>query len=173
MKARIDTAVSKGCDGVDPDNGEYRHFSSTIYSLSPYSIHRTNIRKVDGYDNGGGGFSKPLKSSDSIAFMKKLSTYAHSQGLAIGLKNAGAIVEDTLSFLDWSVNEQCVQYTECDTFSPFISAGKPVFHIEYLDQSSDVQKDCYGPDTTGFSTILKQDEDDLPAAVQFCPAKSK
>jgi len=147
MKARIDTAVSKGCDGVDPDN-------------------------VDGYDNGGGGFDTPLTSSDSVTFMTKLSTYAHSQGLAIGLKNAGAIVEDTLSFLDWSVNEQCVQYDECDTFSPFISAGKPVFHIEYLDQSSNVQKDCYGPNTSGFSTILKQDEDDLPAAVQFCPAKS-
>jgi hypothetical protein len=104
--------------------------------------------------------------------MKKFSIYAHSQGLAIGLKNAGGIVHDTLSFLDWSVNEQCVQYSECDTFSPFVAAGKPVFHIEYLDQSPDVQQDCYGPNTSGFSTILKRDEDYLPATVQFCPAKT-
>jgi hypothetical protein len=127
---------------------------------------------VDGYDNGGGGFSTPLTSSDSITFMRKLFTYAHSQGVAIDLKNAGGIVQDTLSFLDWSVNEQCVQYSECDTFSPFIAAGKHVFHIEYLDQSPDVQQDCYGPNTSGFSTILKPDEDDLPATVQFCPAKT-
>jgi len=127
---------------------------------------------VDGYDNGGGGFSTPLTSSDSITFMRKLFTYAHSQAVAIDLKNAGGIVQDTLSFLDWSVNEQCVQYSECDTFSPFIAAGKHVFHIEYLDQSPDVQQHCYGPNTSGFSTILKPDEDDLPATVQFCPAKT-
>jgi hypothetical protein len=33
MKARIDTAVAKGCDGVDPDNGEnyFFHFSYPTY----------------------------------------------------------------------------------------------------------------------------------------------
>jgi hypothetical protein len=35
MKARIDTAVSKGCDGVDPDNGDYLPFLNTVHSLSP------------------------------------------------------------------------------------------------------------------------------------------
>ncbi|KAH8780539.1 glycoside hydrolase superfamily [Hyaloscypha sp. PMI_1271] len=147
MKARIDTAASKGCDGVDPDN-------------------------VDGYDNGGGGFSENLTSTDSVTYLRKLADYAHSKGLAIGLKNAGAIVDSTVSFLDWSVNEQCIEFEECDLFAPFIEAGKPVFHIEYLNQSPDVQKDCYGPGTSGFSTILKPDESDLPATVQFCPPKS-
>jgi hypothetical protein len=81
-------------------------------------------------------------------------------------------VDSTVSFLDWSVNEECIEFEECDVFAPFIEAGKPVFHIEYLNQSPDVQKDCYGPGTSGFSTILKPDESDLPATVQFCPPKS-
>jgi len=159
MKARIDTAFEKGCDGVDPDN-------------------------VDAYDNGGGGFS--LKAADSVAYLKTLSDYAHSVGaskrsrrgkrssggIGIGLKNAGGIVKDVVGFLDWVVNEQCVEYDECDTFQPFIKAGKPVFHIEYKDQSKNVTKDCFGPHTSGFSTIIKPDEDDLPATVTFCPSSS-
>jgi len=100
------------------------------------------MESVDGYDNSGGGFSPKLKASDSVAFLQNLTTHAHSQGLAIGLKNAGSIVGDTLGFLDWVVNEQCVQYDECDTFHPFIDAGKPVFHIEYQDQESNLQKAC-------------------------------
>ncbi|KAF8848084.1 hypothetical protein BDZ45DRAFT_733175 [Acephala macrosclerotiorum] len=145
MKRRIDTALAKGCDGVDPDN-------------------------VDGYDNGGGGFSPALTSKDSIAYLKSLNSYAHSvtfsksyhrrnprtTGLGIGLKNARAIVKDTDD--------------ECSTFQPFVKKGKPVFHIEYRNQSSNVTKDCFGPDNSGFSTIIKPDESDLPAAVTFCPA---
>jgi hypothetical protein len=140
-----------------------------LASLSQFLL---KMGPVDGYDNGGGGFSTPLTAADSIAFMTTLSTYAHSQDLAIGLKNAGEIVLNTMNFLNWSVNEQCVEYYECDTFSPFISIGKPVFHIEYKEQSPNIQKDCYGPNTQNFSTIIKPNEDDLPATVEFCPPKS-
>jgi hypothetical protein len=144
----------------------------------------TDAGPVDGYDNGGGGFN--LKASDSVAYLKTLADYAHSVGaskrslahkrgsggIGIGLKNAGAIVPDVVGFLDWVVNEQCIEYDECSTFQPFIAAGKPVFHIEYTDQSKNVTKDCFGPHTSGFSTILKPDEDDLPATVSFCPSSS-
>jgi hypothetical protein len=37
MKARIDTAVSKNCDGVDPDNGEYQ-IPSFFYPSLDFSI---------------------------------------------------------------------------------------------------------------------------------------
>lgn len=30
-----------------------------------------------------------------------------------------------------SVNEQCVEYNECEKYAPFIAQGKPVFHVEY------------------------------------------
>jgi len=49
--------------------------------------------------------------------------------MAIGLKNAGEIVQQILPQMEWQVNEQCVEYDECDTFTPFITAGKTVFHI--------------------------------------------
>ncbi|MDX1398211.1 MAG: endo alpha-1,4 polygalactosaminidase, partial [Oceanospirillum sp.] len=32
---------------------------------------------------------------------------------------------------DFSVNEQCFEYNECDTLKPFIDAGKPVLNAEY------------------------------------------
>jgi hypothetical protein len=81
--------------------------------------------------------------------------------MAIGLKNAGEIVNQTLPMMQWQVNEQCVQYGECATFQPFITANKPVFHIEY-PQSSDEKKFtaaqlCGVGDASldGFSTVLK------------------
>ncbi|KAF4624594.1 hypothetical protein G7Y89_g13573 [Cudoniella acicularis] len=144
MKARIDTAVSKKCDGLDPDN-------------------------VDGYSNdNAGGFTPGLSQSDSVAFLQTLSTYAHSVGLGIGLKNAGDIVQDTSSFLDWVVNEQCVQYGECATFRPFINAGKPVFHIEYKNQSPNITDDCHGANTASFSTVIKPDESSIPKDLIPC-----
>ena len=32
---------------------------------------------------------------------------------------------------DFAVNEQCAQYGECADLTPFIEAGKAVFHVEY------------------------------------------
>lgn len=63
--------------------------------------------------------------------MQFLSDEAKKHNMAIGLKNAGKIIPDVIDFIDFSVNEQCIQYDECETFAPFIDADKPVFNIEY------------------------------------------
>ena len=34
-------------------------------------------------------------------------------------------------YFDWALNEQCFEYNECETLTPFINAGKPVFNTEY------------------------------------------
>lgn len=134
MRARLDMAREKGCDGVDPDN-------------------------VDGYDNDT-GFQ--LTPQDGVEYMAFLAEEAHARGLAIGLKNAGGIVNATLPMMQWQVNEQCVQYQECDLFRPFIDADKPVFHIEYpksapkisgTDEKTFCDEGAAGTD--GFSTLLK------------------
>jgi hypothetical protein len=130
MTKRIDLAKSKGCDGVDPDN-------------------------VDGYNNDNG---LGLTTDDAINYLKFLSGVAHDRGLSIGLKNGGEIVKDILPYMEFQVNEQCMNYNECTTFSPFIDAGKPVFHIEYPDgapnlSASQKTTSCASP--SGFSTILK------------------
>ena len=71
--------------------------------------------------------------------------------------------------MQWSVNEQCVQYSECNTFRPFIDAGKPVFHIEYPKSAPSVsvsQKDsfCGNQDADGFSSVLTM----LTPLVSYC-----
>jgi hypothetical protein len=103
MEARLDLAVQKGCDGVDPDN-------------------------VNGYTNRTGF---PLTYNDQITYNIFLSQAAHSRNLAIGLKNDLEQVPDLLRYFDWALNEECFAYQECDRLLPFTQSGKPVFVIEY------------------------------------------
>ncbi|KAB8302391.1 hypothetical protein EYC80_005813 [Monilinia laxa] len=103
MLSRLDMAVNQSCDAVDPDN-------------------------VDGYSNDNG---LGLTEDDSIDFMQWLAAEAHGRGMGIGLKNAGEIIDQVLDNVQFAVNEQCVQYQECDTWQVFIDHGKPVFNIEY------------------------------------------
>jgi hypothetical protein len=103
MRARMEQAVQKGCDGVDPDN-------------------------VDGYSNNT-GFA--LSYNDQLAYNVALAEAAHELGLAIGLKNNLDQIKDLVNYFDFAVNEECFQYGECDTLKPFVDAGKAVFGIEY------------------------------------------
>lgn len=62
--------------------------------------------------------------------------------------------------MQWSVNEQCVEFSECIKFRPFIEAGKPVFHIEYPKSTTSISDSitaqlCNDTDAKGFSTLLK------------------
>ncbi|KAI4201151.1 MAG: hypothetical protein LQ350_003466 [Teloschistes chrysophthalmus] len=130
MSDRLDLAVQKGCDGVDPDN-------------------------VDAYDNDNG---LNLKVSDAVAYVTFLATEAQARNLSIGLKNAGTILPQVESLMQWAVNEQCVEYDECELFESFIQHGKPVFHVEYPESApsismQDVDKFC---NPKGFSTVLKK-----------------
>jgi len=103
MQSRLDLAVEKGCDGVEPDN-------------------------VDGYTNDT-GFA--LDAEMQLAYNRFLSGEAHSRGLSIGLKNDLDQVEVLEPFFDFAVNEQCHEYEECDFLYPFIRHGKPVLNAEY------------------------------------------
>jgi uncharacterized protein (TIGR01370 family) len=153
MEARMDVAVEKGCDGVDPDN-------------------------VDGFDNDNG---LDLTEEDSIDYMAFLADAAHSRNLAIGLKNAGTIIPNVIDVVEFSVNEQCLEYGECDTFAAFIDQNKPVFHVEYPKgddtnnnfavASTEVTNICDDNTTSDFSTIIKNM--DLDAWLESCPAASQ
>lgn len=103
VESRLDTAVSKGCNGVDPDN-------------------------VDGYENNTGF---PITYNDQIAFNTFLASEAHQRGLAVGLKNDLNQIKDLVSVFDWVIYEECFSLNECDLLLPFVEAGKPVFLIEY------------------------------------------
>ena len=134
MKNRLDLAVEKNCDGVEPDN-------------------------VDGYLNDS-GFS--LTFEDQLNFNIFLAKESHKLGLAVGLKNDLNQISQLVEYFDFSVNEQCNQFSECEKLSPFIENGKPVFNAEYdkkyLDDKSEV---CQNSKKFGLQTlILPLDLDD-------------
>jgi hypothetical protein len=103
MSDRLDLAVQKNCDGVEPDN-------------------------VDGYANDTGF---PLSYADQLAYNTWLAGQAHSKQLSVGLKNDLGQIGDLLSYFDWALNEECFTYDECELLSPFVAAGKAVFGVEY------------------------------------------
>lgn len=61
--------------------------------------------------------------------MKFLATEAHDRNLSIGLKNAGSIVDDVVDLVEWSVQEQCIQFGGCKEYQCFIKADNPIFSM--------------------------------------------
>lgn len=83
--------------------------------------------------------------------------------MATGLKNAGAIIPDVIDAVHFCVNEQCSEY-DCGPFRAFVEAGKPVFHIEYPDDSGmSLPELCQ---ESKFSTVLKNMN--LDGKVTYC-----
>jgi hypothetical protein len=108
MLGRLDLAVDKGCDGVEPDN-------------------------VDGFANNT-GFQ--LTGAHQLGFNKRLANEAHQRGLAVLLKNDLGQIVDLVDYFDGVLDEECFYYDECDKLTPFIDAGKPVFQAEYAEDSA-------------------------------------
>lgn len=105
MLARITLAQSKGCDAVEADD-------------------------VDARANNHGF---PITAAEQQAFIRTLANAAHAHGMAFALKNDLDEVLQLLDVADMAVNEECFQYSECAVLTPFITAQKPVFHVEYTD----------------------------------------
>ena len=152
MATRIADAASRGCDAVDPDN-------------------------IDGYQGNDDGLG--LTKQDSIDYVRWLAEEAGRHNMSTGLKNAADIIPDVLDVVAFSVNEQCVENSECETFKPFVDAGKPVFNIEYPKDGTDVSdakvSEICG--TTGaaegsenFSKVVKKME--LDGWVKYCDGKA-
>lgn len=131
VEVRLDVAVAKGCDGVEPDN-------------------------MDGYVNDT-GFD--LTGVDQLNFNRFVAMEAHERGLSVGLKNDVDQLEALEPCFDWALNEECFAYDECTRYAPFVQAGKAVFHVEYVDDTADAESlanDVCGDDTiAGFSTLIK------------------
>lgn len=116
IKGRLDLAVLKNCDGVEPDN-------------------------MDGFQNDSGF---PLTYEDQLKYNKWIAEESHKRGLSIGLKNNLDQIEDLVDYFDFSVNEQCFEYNECELLTPFIKNNKAVFNVEYeleLDEFCDQAKE--------------------------------
>ncbi len=134
MKARLDLAVEKGCDGVEPDN-------------------------MDGYKNST-GFS--LSADHQLAYNKFISNEARVRGLSVGLKNDLEQIEELEPYFDFAVNEQCHEFDECEMMKPFIDANKPVLNAEYgekyLDSSNDMCRESLNMKFNTLVLPLKLDD---------------
>lgn len=130
MLARLDTAASKGCDGVEPDN-------------------------MDGYQNDNG---VGLSADDQLAYNRFIANAAHQRGLAVALKNDLDQIEALVSYFDFAVNEQCAEYDECDLLTPFIDDGKAVLQAEYAERlvndSDERDALCTAMADLQFSTLI-------------------
>ncbi|WP_434588687.1 endo alpha-1,4 polygalactosaminidase [Streptomyces sp. A5-4] len=103
MAARFDLCREKGFDAVEPDN-------------------------MDGYRNRTGF---PLTAGHQLTYNRLIARLAHERGMAVGLKNDLGQIPELVGDFDFAVNEQCAEFEECAEMTPFIEAGKAVFHTEY------------------------------------------
>ncbi|KAH7245345.1 glycoside hydrolase superfamily [Fusarium tricinctum] len=147
MAKRIKQAADKGCDAIDPDN-------------------------MDGYQNDNG---LGLTQKDTISYAKFLSAEAAKYGMVMGMKNGGDVTKEVLPYVAFCINESCIQYQECDLYTPYIKAGKPVFNIEYPDgapkvKASDKKRICAttgdAKGSKGFSKVIKKMN--LDSWVMYC-----
>ncbi|RMF18190.1 MAG: endo alpha-1,4 polygalactosaminidase [Gammaproteobacteria bacterium] len=106
MQSRLDEAVSKGCDGVEPDN-------------------------VDAFEQSTG---LTLTREDQLDYNRFLASEARTRGLSVALKNAWTLAPELVSDFDLAVSEECLEQQACDQWASFVEAGKPVLNAEYTQQ---------------------------------------
>lgn len=138
MKVRLDLAMRKGCDGVEPDN-------------------------MDGFTNDNG---ISLTATDQLAFNRFIANEAHLRNLSVGLKNDLLQIEEFVEYFDFAVNERCFEFSECYYLDPFIESGKPVLNVEYkqeyVDNSRQRDAICAEARERKFSTLIMPRElDDI------------
>lgn len=113
MKARLDICKQKGFDAVEPDID-------------------------DAFKEGEAVTGFALTEQDQVSYDTFIANETHARGMSIGLKNGAdtTFVKDMVPIVDWTLNEQCFEFSECSTLKPFIDAGKAVLQVEYnLDPS--------------------------------------
>lgn len=136
MAARLDLAVMKHCDAVEPDD-------------------------VDAIDNDPGF---PLTNATQLDFCRFLASSAHARGLGVALKNDLAQVTELVGDFDFAINEECFQYNECGELAPFVQAGKAVLHVEYTSGNLDTKAATICPQANAldFDSLIKHLDLDAP-----------
>ena len=141
LAARLDLAVTKGCDGIEPDLDD----------------------TYNGYDTGF-----PLTQADQLTFNRAVADAAHARGLSIGLKNGssadGSFELKMAQFTDWALNEECNRFDECSGYAAFIDQNKAVFQVEYMNPDGTRVADfCPDDNAANFDGLLKDSSSSLAA----------
>jgi hypothetical protein len=133
MLARLDLALEKGCDGIEPDN-------------------------IQGYQNDTGF---PISAENQLAYNRWLSSEAHNRGLLIALKNNPDQARELVDDFDLAIVEDCAAHGFCEAYLPFIAQGKSVFQVEYTDNFNSASAFCLQSRELGTSAQLKRRELDV------------
>ena len=123
LTARADRCARAGFDAIDWDN-------------------------ADGYTQNTGF---PLRADDQLTYNRMLASIAHERGLSVGLKNDLTQIPALVGSFDFAVNEQCVEFEECDLLLPFSKADKAVVQIEYTAKTGTF---CATANTRRWSAML-------------------
>ncbi|MFE3605375.1 endo alpha-1,4 polygalactosaminidase [Streptomyces goshikiensis] len=127
MEKRFDMCRSKGFDAVEPD-------------------------LMEGYGNDTGF---PLTADHQLAFNRMIAAIAHARGLSVGLKNDLPQIPQLVGDFDFAVNEECAEFDECASLTPFVKADKAVFHVEYKGSTAAF---CADSRRLKLSSMLKNPE---------------
>ncbi len=131
--ARLDLAVSLGCDGVEPDQNN-------------------SVENNPGF---------PLTYNDEFKWYLEVARQAHLRGLTVVQKNGIELLYPSRPYAaqmvaahDGMLNEECWQYKECDDgLQAYVQAGKWVGEVEYKGQSV---KFCPKLQQRGFMAMKKK-----------------
>ncbi len=136
MKARLALAQTKKCDAVEADD-------------------------VDARSNDPGF---PITAADQQGFIRTLAKEAHARGMGFALKNDLEEIPALLPDVDFAVNEECFEFSECDALKPFIAAGKAVLHVEYTAGALATKGAtiCPKANALNFDTLIKRLDLDPP-----------
>ena len=143
MQARVQMCKDKGFDAIEPDE-------ITNWSNNP-------------------GF--PITYQDQIVYNRAVASWAHAAGLSIGLKGDLEQAHDLVGDFDWTLNEECFQYSECTSITNeggpgadgkdypglqlFVQANKAVWIAEYKSYSASAWTTvCNTSKTQHFNTTL-------------------
>ncbi|MBT2489510.1 endo alpha-1,4 polygalactosaminidase [Streptomyces sp. ISL-96] len=125
MAKRFDMCRARGYDAVEPD-------------------------LLDAYLEDTGF---PLTAGHQLAYNRMLASLAHERGLSVGLKNDLPQIPELVDDFDFAVNEECAELNECAALTPFVRAGKAVFHVEY---ATPVGEFCAQSRKLGLSSMRKR-----------------
>ncbi|CAM9179404.1 unnamed protein product [Pylaiella littoralis] len=106
MTNRLDMAVEKGCDAVDPD------------AIETF----TYPEEVTGW---------AITADEQLVYNKWIADQAHLRNLSVGLKNDRNQVEELEPWFDWALSTDCFTEQNCSAYTPFTAAGKAVLDAEF------------------------------------------
>ncbi|MFN8467018.1 MAG: endo alpha-1,4 polygalactosaminidase [Caldilineaceae bacterium] len=144
------SVIGKADEGWD---GSYWLDIRQIDILKPIMENRIkNWCKAKGFDavepdetevwSNNSGFS--ITKAQNNAYNMMIAELAHKYGLSVGLKGNTTEAPDLVSYFDWTLNEECWQYKECDyLYNSFIKANKAVFNVEYSTNPNCTQANAW------------------------------